>query len=157
MVFTSLERIVLESLRENKKSVAEIVTDTNLDLRHLAHVLHSLTTRNILKKENAYYEFNPQLRESMVQLLQNKESLRAESIEMIDSLLTNADSNFKAKKIYLTELDKKIFYSHLKSLEDFLKQLERCPKTQPLHKYDYVFWGFQNYGDSIKQTTGQYL
>jgi hypothetical protein len=151
MSLTTVERLVLESLGQGPKDIPMLMSDTRLELRFLANILHALTLRNFIVSTPAGYAINSHLPESHHQEVNNPTARRSEAMELISGLIAPQESQLRIQKTWMTDKDRTILRAMLKSVEDFVKGLPSPPKDAPTHTWSVVVWGEDRYGSVVNR------
>lgn len=151
MSLTTVERLVLESLGQGPKDIPLLMSDTRLELRFLANILHALTLRNFVVLTPAGYTINKHLPEAHQNEVNNPTARKSEAMELVGGLIDPQDSKLRIQKAWMTDKDRTILRAMLKSVEDFVKGLPTPPKDAPTHTWSVVVWGEDRYGSVINR------
>ena len=156
-VLTSVERLVLESLGSSPKDLKALMTDTRLDLRFLANILHALTLRGYIVASEGGYTPNVHLPAKELASINDENARRHEAMELIEGMAVANDKKLGMRKAWVSEKDRKVLNAILKNLEDFMQTLPPAPKGTPLHDYTLVVWGEDKYGPVVQRLIGGVL
>lgn len=152
---TIFERIILESLEKNEKTLPELIEDTALNEKLIFHCLKNLAAKNIILIQERKYTLNYQGKEQWNQNLLQADHLKLELQELLEGMLNVAlkktpESLLKIRKVHMEEKDEMILKAMLINVENFLQELEkkstRSKKTS--HK-KIVFTGMAAYHDIL--------
>ena len=153
-VLTSVERLVMESLGSGPKTLKGLMSDTRLELRFLANILHALTLRSYIVLTPEGYAHNPHLPAAELALINDENSRRSEALELIEGLTTARDKKIGIRKAWVGERDRAILGAMLRNLEEFMQTLPAAPKNAPLHEYTLVVFGADQYGSTVQRLIG---
>lgn len=153
-VLTSVERLVMESLGQGPKSLTALMSDTRLELRFLANILHALTLRSYIVLTSDGYAHNPHLPAEELALINDEQARRSEALELIEGLTNSKDKKIGVRKAWVGEKDKVVLAALLKNLEDFMQTLPPAPKHAQLHEYTLVVFGADQYGQTVQRLIG---
>ena len=143
-----VERIILESLGTNPKSLPELVEDTGLGQRILINTLRSLL------KSKMVYEYDKCFRLNMKMLAKFNTDKRDEVKELMDGIVDQyfdrQGPTISLKKVWMSEQDEKIFKTLLAGMDRFLSELKHYNKTpRPLCEKKIFYWGMSPYKKAL--------
>ncbi len=149
-----VERIVLESLVQEDRSIIEISEDTGLDRILIQNILENFLLSSIVSIENSKYKINRLNFKKWV----NNLNIKSEVKEILNSLVkdsfnTESDTILKMRKVWINEGDQKILNSLLSQVDSFLSQIESKEKLKKTKDKKVIMWGHSCY----KDLTDQYL
>ncbi|MBY0518669.1 MAG: hypothetical protein K2P81_17295 [Bacteriovoracaceae bacterium] len=152
---TSVERVVLESIGSRPRDIYELMSDTRLELKFLANILHAMILRGYIIHSDEGYCVNPHLPKNELEMINNPQSCKAEALELIEGMMNHEKPNIGIRKAWISEKDKKILNAMFTNIEQFVRTLPNPPKDVPLHDYTLIVWGQNGYGEAIKRVIGE--
>ena len=139
---SSLERTVLECIGFQSLSYHEVQYQTGLHENVCFNILQALIIRGLLTTDGNNYKINPNLSPLIMEEINGIEAKEAESLEIMEAVITQSDKVFKIKKVAMDERDLKIFLAMLSNLESFLNDAhKKAQSLTPLKERQVVFWG----------------
>ena len=157
-----VERMILESLERNEKSIAEISLDTGLRTNLVCNLVSHLVMDNIINLKRGKYFLNYDEKDNWIGLINNKAHIQSEVKELFISLINShfelsekKQYGLKIKKIWLNKFDEKILEAHFNNLNEFIVNLEKYPqrrKQEKLKEKRVIFWGQSFYGDLAEES-----
>lgn len=157
-----VERLILESLQDGKKTIEELVYDTGIKKSLLVSLLSNLFNDHIVVKKGHTYDLNYENKKDWLYRVNSKESVKGEVKELFLSMVNQhfeeleyRSCGLKMKKIYVSSRDEKILHAHFRNLEEFVENLEKYPVEtvdQPTHAKKVIFWGQSDYGALIENS-----
>ena len=117
-----MKRIILESLKEKPRPLANIIKDTGLDERIVLNTLRLLLDSNIVQHNPSGFCIDFQ---TFSQLSgDEREEVKELMSRIVDQYFEQKDSSISLKKVWMTEEDEKIFQNMLEGIERFLGELK---------------------------------
>jgi hypothetical protein len=140
---SSLERVVLEVIGNQKLSYEVVQAQSGLQENVCFNIIQALIIRGILRMENGNYKVNENISPLMMDEINGIESRKAESLELIEAVLDqNQNRVFRFQKVAMDSRDEKIFVAMLSNLESFLKDAhQKAQSSVPVKDRKVVFWG----------------
>lgn len=150
MYISPLERMILESIQMQQKTIANICFDTNIQPAILQNIIQSLIVKGlILLNDEGIYSINKNLSESSKASLRNKENVILECNEIVRASIKisiDEDSkNFHLKKVALNESQKKLLKAMLYNINSFLEDCHQENKNIKTKDQTVIFWGENTY------------
>jgi len=133
------------------------MTDTRLELRFLANILHALTLRGYIVDSEVGYIPNAHLPPEELSIINDEKARRHEAIELIEGMAGASEKKLGLRKAWVSEKDRPVLNALLKNLEDFMQTLPPAPKGAPLHEYSLVVFGEDKYGPVVQRLIGGVL
>ena len=151
------ERIIIESISKNCKTLTEIKEDTGLD----STIVHTLVPELIIKNIVTYIEGAYSLNMKNSDLwLKEINSFKNKKNEIKDILLASVElldreKSLNLQKVYLTPYEEKILKIELKKVESFITQIQKerrvVKEKNKTTDMKVIYWGFSNYGDLVEE------
>jgi hypothetical protein len=141
---TTIERIVLESLNKEPKTLTELKIDLDFSTELIQNILLSLIPKGMINQRLNKYYVNALTCQAQLDMLNNKENLQEEVLELVSNSI---NSDFKLKKIALTSEDKAVLKGLLFNLDKFLEDVTKKKHQCPTKDLEVIFWGFEKYNN----------
>jgi hypothetical protein len=130
-----VERVVLESLEKRELLVEELKSQTGFSSSLLSGVLHLLINRGIVKKNNELYGINWERKGDWLNIVQNKDGVKAELRELFSVMVNQERSReniLKVQKVWLEPSEKQELERKWKEIESYLANLKEKRKRKPI-------------------------
>lgn len=163
-----VERLVLESLEIEAKSLESLVQDTGISKAILDNSLAMLSMRNVIIVKDGKFSLNKETQAQWREVVTREESIKDELKDMFTAIVNKhfenkivesktEESSLKFRKIWMNDSDKKILNALMYQVESFITSVEKTnkeDKSKKLSDKDVVFWGtsgYQSLIDSVLQ------
>lgn len=154
----TVERIILESIGSNEKTIIDIYKDTGIAIKCLGNALLQLNTKHLISSTKVGFK----LSSSAVSLLRNNYNQRKSIKGEVQEIMNYSSSlsiekkvgKVALKKVYLGRKDKILIKAHLAKLESMLKDIQSRNEDHHLKDKTVLFWGFNQYHDLVKYMSG---
>lgn len=139
-----VERYVLENVTTAGVTINDVVAKTELNSSIVQAALYHLKSEGVVHYQSGKYSLNPDLNAKWRKELNDEKSKRLELMDLFSQMLNyyykskRQGVELRLERARLDEFEYKLLQSHLKSLNDFFKNL-KSRKKQPSHSQDYVF------------------
>jgi len=148
---STVERIILEALDTNSRSLAQIQEQTGLSENMTFNLLQALIIRGLVGYESNGYHIGKHIPLEMIHQLNSERSKRLEALELITTMIESPrGEEFKMRKVYLEGADEKIFKSLLIQMESLLSDASKKKKGN-LKDSKVIFWAYDSYGPLIQR------
>lgn len=148
---STIERIVLEALDTNNKSLKEIQQETGLTENMTFNLLQALIIRGLVGYESSGYHLGRHIPAEIITNLNSESSKKLEALELITSMIESPqDEVLKLRKVYFDGSDEKIFKSLLIQLESLINEASK-KKKGTLKESKVIFWAYDSYSSLIQR------
>lgn len=152
MKITSIERFILETLENGKKTFNQIHFESGLQENVCFNTLQALVIKNIVHTNGLQYYINRNLDNKAVEEINLPRFKREESVELIENYLNHSTENFMISKVAFSEQDYKIFKAMLKNIDSFISDCHKKMKNEiPYKDRIFIFWGMTKTSNIINQ------
>lgn len=152
---TTLERALLESLKNSEKDIETLFNDLDFDKVIIVNLLHSLLAKNLIKLTSNQYYLNNNISKNMISELQRTDSQLLEIKEIIGQTFKSAkikgDQSFKLKKISMSNKDLIVFKSMLSNIDSFLTDISKKSNKMKTCEQQVIFWGVKEYSEILNE------
>jgi len=158
-----VDRMVLESISRKNGSIMEICNDTKLSIRIIQNTIFNLRYKNIVSFDGVKYFINRETSAKWKKEINSNNYVKEEVKDLFSSLVnnyfensavTNEETNFKMKKVWLSDEEDRIFQTLLGNIKSFFDGVQEKRKEnnlgQSLSKQKVVFWGHSNYLELVE-------
>ncbi len=150
---TLFERNILEIIADKNHSFSEIQKASGIIPQLCLRILHDLLEKKMIQTNGVQFFISPELSSNDIRAINSEENIQHESIEYIETIMENKESNlFKFKKIKMADDDFKILKAMMFNIESFIKETQN-KKSKSITDQKVIFWGM---GD-LKNITQQIL
>jgi hypothetical protein len=151
------ERIIIESVARENKTLKKIKKDTGLESTIVHTLVPELIMKNIIIYKNGVYSLNlenasiwlPEINSLLNKKNEIKEILNA-SVELLEK-----ENSISMRKVFLTPYEEKLLNIELKKVEDFITQIQKerrdVKSKNKTTDMKVIYWGFSNYGDLVEE------
>ncbi len=147
------ERMVLEAIADQGRTIEEISESTGLKKVIINNILPELLMKNIIQYEKKKYSLDRETNPNWIREINRPENTRLELTEILESsvsLMGNGTS-LSLKKLYLSEFEEKLLSIELAKVEKLIKDLQKNSKERGRVKdMKVVYWGYAGYGEIIE-------
>jgi hypothetical protein len=149
--FTTLERVIIDSIHKRKSTIPEMKEDTGIDLHIINNILQALILKGLVQQKHSEYSLTSHLPVKVVDHLNSFEAKKFEAQDLLNQIIQPENSsNVKVKKYFLNEKDNKILQALLINLETFLDEATKTNKQIKSRDMNVMFWATGNYSDVIQ-------
>lgn len=145
-----VERMVLESLQRDGKTIDRLAEDIGLPQTVAFNSLSHLMSKNLVITFNSIYFINKKLNWS--ESINKASNLKNEQREILEGIVENCStlresdtSDLKIQKFWMNQNDINIFKSMLYNIEQFLKNLTVDSSEDSTKRQQIIFWGHSSY------------
>ena len=149
------ERIVLEAIDLEGRSLQEIIESTGLDGVIISNIMPDLLMKNIVKYKNELYFLDRETSPDWIKEINKSESTKIEIKELLASSveIMGRGSSLKLKKVYLSDFEEKLLKIEMNRVDKFIEDLRNNPKAKAQVKdMKVIFWGHGEYGRIISNS-----
>lgn len=145
--------MILESLAENPKTMKELRGSTRLDQSITDLIVQQFLIQNVvIIQHDNQLSLNSNINQEIKDLLYNKENIKIEIGEILDSSIHNkidldSQDSLKLKKVYMSEKEERIYKGLLYNLESFINSLTNTKGEISNKKI--IFWGENTYENVV--------
>lgn len=147
---SAIERIVIESLLREGKTVEQLAYDTQLPRTVTFNSLSHLMNKNLIITFNNIYFVNRKI--DWNGNINKNDNLKKESKELVQALVEehftktdNSSGQLVIEKCWMNQTEINIFKSMLLNIEQFLKNLAVDSLDDSNKRQQIIFWGHSNY------------
>ncbi|MBP9673722.1 MAG: hypothetical protein KBD63_01385 [Bacteriovoracaceae bacterium] len=160
-VFSTIERMLLETLFLRPKNFHELLEDTGLKMNTLLKALHMLQQEKLIICLEQKYSLSLQAIQKDSLLEKNKER---EVEEISSAIIRNFFSQkegsvIKVKKFWMSPKEETLFASYWLHLENFVRNLQAVQQKEniqgKIRDQKIIFWGESRYHDLVESITTQ--
>ncbi|WP_419172794.1 hypothetical protein [Halobacteriovorax sp.] len=153
-----IERAILESCGNSKKTIFEIADETGIDISIIGTLCIRLKKKGILARNQNHYYINKDANSLVV--ANSPENIRKEVREVTNSMIENyftrkENRSLKLQKVYVDKTEELILNSMLDQLNRFVEDLQKNHKKNSrniVKKQKVLMWGHGNYNDLIESS-----
>jgi len=148
---STIERVILETLNTDGKSLNDIQFETGLSSNVTFNLLQALIIRGLVAHGKNGYHVGKHIPQEVIEKLNAEDARRSEALELVSVMAESTKTTeFKMRKVYLEGTDEKIFKSLLIQMEGLLNDASKKKKGN-LKDSKVVFWAVENYGTLIQR------
>lgn len=151
------ERMIVESVARNKKSLNQIRLDTSLDLGVIKALSEELVQKGIILFIDEKYCLNREGSTSWLKEINSISKTKNEIKEIFNASveLMEKDNSISLKKVHLTEYEEKLLSIELKRVENFITEIQKERRgiraKNRTKDMKVVYWGYSNYGEIVQE------
>ncbi|PIK14644.1 hypothetical protein [Halobacteriovorax sp. JY17] len=147
------ERMVLEAIADQGRTIEEISESTGLKKVIINNILPEFLMKNIIQYKNKKYSLDRETNPNWIREVNRPENTRLELKEILSSSVSLVESgtSLNLKKLYLSEFEEKLLSIELEKVDKLIKDLQKSTKERGRVKdMKIVYWGYAGYGEIIE-------